>query len=144
MEQIRMALNGKDLVAYNLIPLQGCIATLISPPTYKKLATNDNAALHGSTVLSSPTNRWLDKRDISLSFLLRSPSFVDLQRNIDNLVDVLVNGVNKSGVNELYVPALEKTYRLVFVSIDRYTNFGLCGDATINIKFTEPNPNNRK
>lgn len=140
----RMSLNGKDIAAYSLTPLDGCIGTLMAPASYKTLATNDNAAVHGSTVLSSPAKRRLAKRDITLSFLLRSTSFVDLQRDIDTLVAVLVNGKDDSGVNELYLPLLEKCYRLVFVSIDKYTNFGMQGSATLNIKFTEPNPNNRE
>lgn len=140
---LRMQLNGKDIAEYNLTPLDGCLQAFLKPADYKALQTNDNAAIHGTNVLSAPQKRRMAKRDITLPFLLRSTSFVDLQRDLDTLVGQLINGKNNSGVNEIYLPLLDKYYRLVYVGADKYNNFGMRGCATLYLKFTEPNPNNR-
>lgn len=141
--KLQMSINGKDITAYNLTPLEGCLNTLMSPATYKTIATNENEAIHGIQMLLTPSKRRIAQRNITLPFLLQSTSFVDLQRDTDSIIQMLVYGKGGSGVNELYVPMLQKCYRLVFISIDKYTNFGMSGAATLNIKFTEPNPNNR-
>lgn len=139
-----MRLNGKDIAEYGLTPLEGTINTLMKPRPMKALITNENAYLHGSMVLSQKTARRYAKQDFSLLFYIRGGySIIDLHRSVENLVSTLIAGINNTGVNELTIPEIETTYRLVYSSIDKYTDFNLSGNATISIKFTEPNPNNR-
>lgn len=139
-----MCLNGKDIQEYGLTPLEGTINTLMKPAPLKAAVTNENSSLHGSHVLSAPTARRYAKQDFSLMFYLESASLTDLARTIDDLVAKLIAGKNNTGVNELTIPELERTYRLVYAgSFDKYTDFALTGCATVSIKFTEPNPNNR-
>lgn len=139
----RIALNGKDITAFGLTPLDGTLNTLMKPAPMKKLATNENKSAHGSIILCSPTSRRYDKQDLSLMFYIEAPSIIDLSRMVETLVEELKQGKDATGVNELSVPELNKCFRLVYVSVDKYTNFGLSGSATLSIKFTEPNPNNR-
>lgn len=139
-----MCLNGKDIEEWGLTPLEGTLNTLMKPAPMKTLVMNENAYLHGSMVLSQKTARRYAKQDFSLLFYIQGGySLTDLHRNIENLVATLIAGINDTGVNELTIPEIETTYRLVYSSIDKYTDFNSSGNATISIKFTEPNPNNR-
>lgn len=145
--KLHISLNGYDIEKYHLTALDGTLNALMKPAAYKTLVTNDNAASHGVSVIATPSKRRFAKQDLSIPFLMRATSVVDLQRELDNLTAVLINGKNigdsPSGVNELHVAELNKTYRLVYVSISSYANFGLNGKALVTLKFTEPNPNNR-
>lgn len=141
--RLHISLNGNDISSYNLTALNGTLDVLMSPCSYKKAVTNENMAMDGTVVLSSPNKRRVDKRTISIPFLLRSASLVDLQRDLDNLGKILVNGKDGSGINEIYVQELEQYYRLFYEGMTSYSNFGLDGAARVTIKFTEINPNNR-
>lgn len=142
--RLHIALNGNDIEMYHLTALDGTLNALMKPATYKKAVTNDNAAVDGTMILSAPSVRKVDKRTISLPFLLRSVSLVDLQQELDNLAKVLVAGKDNTGINELYVHELNRCYRLYYDSMSSYTNFGLDGYARVTLKFTEINPINNK
>lgn len=142
--RLHIALNGNDIEMYHLTALDGTLNALMKPATYKKAVTNDNAAVDGTMILSAPSVRKVDKRTISLPFLLRSVSLVDLQQELDNLAKVLVAGKDNTGINELYVHELNRCYRLYYDSMSSYTNFGLDGYARVTLKFTEINPTNNK
>lgn len=141
--KLRISLNGHDIEEYHLIALDGTLNVLMSPASTKKLVTNENSAIDGIMIVSTPSKRRVDKNELSIPFILKSTSLIDLRREIENFTQVLVAGKNNSGVNELYVAELQQCFRLVYNSISSYSNFGLDGKATIVIKFTEPNPNNR-
>lgn len=150
-------LNGKDIAAYNLTPLDGTIATILKPASYKKLITNDNAYINGTMAISTPANRRIDKQDLSLSFLLRSLSMTDLQRQIQQLEKALINGVqqdgNDTGINELVLHEYKvqkddgtessMCLRLIYVGMSKCTPWFPYGQAIVTLKFTEPNPDNR-
>lgn len=142
--KLRMELNGVDVSQYKLTPLDGNLNTLMKPAADKNLVKNENSSMNGTLILHSPTVRKVASRDITLSFKITTPSLVDLQREIDKLVNLLKMGKDSTGMNELYVPIIDTTYRLVYISMDKYSNFGLCGKATLSIKFTETDPTNRQ
>lgn len=142
--RLHIALNGNDIEMYHLTALDGTLNALMKPATYKKAVTNENAAVDGTMILSAPSVRKVDKRTISLPFLLRSVSLVDLQQELDNLAAVLVAGKDNTGINELYVHELNRCYRLYYDSMSSYANFGLDGYARVTLKFTEINPTNNK
>ena len=141
--RLHIALNGNDIEMYHLTALDGTLNALMKPTGYKKMVTNENAAMDGTSILSEPSARRRDKRSVSIPFLLRSTSLEDLQVEIHNLEEILVRGKNGTGINELYVQELNLCYRLYYESMSSYSNFGLDGAARITLKFTEPNPNNR-
>lgn len=144
-----MCLNGRDIEEWGLTPLEGTLQTLMKPAPEKPLVTNENASLHGSQVIATPTARRFQKQDMSLMFYIDARNVVDLHRRVNTLVADLRNGkkVNGSftGINELTIPELETTFRLVLspTPVDKYNLWSLTGAAAISIKFTEPNPNNR-
>lgn len=140
---LHISLNGKDIAAFHLEELQGTLDALMKPAAYKKYTSNTSAAMHGERILTEPSARMKDKRTVSVPFLLRSTSLIDLQREIDALEEELVNGKNGSGINELSVRETGCCYRLFYESMSSYTNFGLDGAAKLSIKFVEPNPKNR-
>lgn len=142
--RLHISLNGNDIDMYHLTALDGTLNALMKPATYKKAVTNENAAVDGTMILSAPSVRKVDKREVSLPFLLRSVSLVDLQQELDNLAAVLVVGKDNTGINELYVYELNRCYRLYYVSMSSYANFGLEGYARVTLKFTEINPTNNK
>ena len=142
--RLHIALNGNDIEMYHLTALDGTLNALMKPATYKKAVTNENAAVDGTMILSAPSVRKVDKRIISLPFLLRSVSLIDLQQELDNLAEVLVNGKDNTGINELYVTELNRCYRLYYEGMSSYANFGLDGYAMVTLKFTEINPANNK
>lgn len=141
--RLHISLNGNDIEMYHLTALDGTLDALIKPSAFKKMVTNENAAMDGTSILSEPSARKRDKRSVSIPFLLRSTSLVDLQVEIQNLETALVQGKNGTGINELYVQELNQCYRLCYESMPSYSNFGLDGAARITLKFTEPNPTNR-
>ena len=142
--RLHISLNGNDIDMYHLTALDGTLNALMKPATYKKAVTNENAAVDGTMILSAPSVRKVDKRTISIPFLLRSVSLVDLQQELDNLAAVLVAGKDNTGINELYVHELNRCYRLYYDSMSSYANFGLDGYARVTLKFTEINPTNNK
>ena len=142
--RLHISLNGNDIEIYHLTALDGTLNALMKPATYKKAVTNENAAVDGTMILSAPSVRKVDKRTISLPFLLRSVSLVDLQQELENLEAALVAGKDNSGINELYVAELDRCYRLYYDSMSSYANFGLDGYARVTLKFTEINPKNNR
>lgn len=142
--RLNILLNGNDIEKkYHLTALDGTLNALMKPATYKKVVSNTNASIDGEIILSKPSSRKRAKNTISLPFLLRSTSLVDLQKEIQNIEHVLVQGKNGTGINELYVSDLGMCYRLYYESMSSYTNFGLDGAARITLKFIEPDPTNR-
>lgn len=142
--RLHITLNGNDIEMYHLTALDGTLNALMKPATYKKAVINENAAVDGTMILSAPSARKVDKRTVSIPFLLRSVSLVDLQQELDNLAAVLVAGKDNTGINELYVHELNRCYRLYYDSMSSYANFGLDGYARVTLKFTEINPTNNR
>lgn len=142
--RLHIALNGVDIEAYGLVALDGTLNALMKRPSYKKAVTNDNAAIDGTMILASPSVRRVDKRSLTIPFFLRSVSLIDLQQELENLEKILIEGKDKTGINEMYVAELDRTYRLYYESMSSYSNFDLEGKTTITLKFMEINPNNNK
>lgn len=143
-----MCLNGRDIEEWGLTPWEGTYQTLMKPAPMKDLTKNENSSVHGTMLITTPSARRYKAQDMSLMFYIDAKNIVDLDRRVQQLSADLVNGkkVNGSytGVNELTIPELGRTYRLTFNNqIEKFSVFGLTGAATISIKFHEPNPNNR-
>lgn len=144
-------INNQTLDYYGLTPLQGTMNALFSIPTYKAMPENTNVGIDGTMLLTAPTMRKVAKRDFILPFMIEGTSFADLYTKINSLRTNLVNGRLNTGVNQIQItdpddtdnPALNITMRCAFVSMDSYNNFPDNKKATLHIKFTEINPNNR-
>ena len=141
---VSMSINGNDISQYGLIALEGTIAALIKPNTYKDLQKKENSSMQGTMIFAAPSLRRVKQRDVTLPFLFRSESLYDMQRALKALQEDLVLG-QTDGVNEIYVPVLGTRFFVIFNNISAFSHFGDLrnGMAKISIKFTEPNPNNR-
>ena len=139
--KLTIKINGTDISAFGLKPLDGTLDNLMKPAEMKSLVYNENTAIDGS--LAMTRNRKVKRRDVTLLFIISRASLLELTDAIDALVSMLAAGKNNSGVNEGRVEELDRTFRLVYSSVDKYSNFGIDGKATLSIKFVEPNPKNR-
>ena len=143
MKKPLIALNGQDILGYNLVPVEGTIEALLAPRKYKKPVENESAAIHGTRIITTPSKRKYDKGSLSLSFMLYSESMEDLDHDVDNLQQLLADGVDGSGVNELLLAEYGVCLRLYFNEIKKYSPWYPYGKATLTLSFTEINPNNR-
>ena len=132
---MHVSINGKDISEFGIVPLDGFINALLKPAGFKKLVTNSNAAFDGVIpVVSGARKR--NSRNVTLNFLLRSTSLVDIQRDIDALESELSSGLSNSGITELYVSELDKYYHFVYDGMTSYK--GVSGEKTIiALKFVE-------
>lgn len=141
--KLHISFNGKDINLFHLEALDGTLNALMKPTEYKKPITNENAAADGAQVLSAPSVRKKASRTVSMPFLLRVDSLVDIPKALEYLEQELVNGYEMTGINHVYVAELDTTYKLYYSNVASYTNFGLDGAARVTIKFTEYNPSER-
>ena len=142
-----MKLNGRDISYYNLTYMEGTIAARLKPSPYKKLVTNESSFIHGTRAITTPSSRRKDKQDLSLTFFLQAASMSELRTKLQTLEQTLINGesANSSytGVNTITLADYGICLRLVFLQISKVTPWFPNGRAVIQVKFTEPNPNNR-
>ena len=142
--KLNININGEDISgAFNLTPLDGTLNALLKPATPKKLVTNENSAIDGVMYVSTPSKRFVDKREISLSFLCDAEDLVNIPNRLQEISSFLTEGYNSSGVNEVFIEELQTTFYLIYNGITSFSTFGLNGKCKITIKFTEPDPNNR-
>ena len=141
--RLHVALNGRDIDEYDIVPLEGFLNALLKPAGLKKLVTNSNSAFDGVIPVING-NRKRDKRNVTLNFFLRASSLIDKRRCVENLEEKLIAGKDNSGINELYVHELGQCYRLIYEGVQTYN--AVCEDKVIiAVKFTEycPTPENR-
>jgi len=145
MENFNVAINGVDITALKLIMLDGSLDNLLKPNELKSLVMNENASIDGS--LAILTNRKVKSRDVSIRFLVKSQSQIDLVKKLDDLIDFFTKGSKDvygsySGENRFHIIELERVYRLVFLKCDKYDGFGE-DSALLSLSFKELNPFNR-
>lgn len=137
---LTISINNKPCKHFSMTPLKGCLSQLMTPSKPKALITNTNTAIDGDVVVA--VGRKVQSRTITLFFKIDGDNLVDLQNKIDYLEQELLNGRNNSGVCEVFVAELGRTYYLVYQEMSDYANFGEVPKATLRIKFVEPNPHN--
>jgi len=145
MERLNVSINGIDITALDLTMLDGSLDNLLKPNELKSLVMNENASIDG--YLAILTDRKVKSRDVSVRFLVRSTSQIDLVKKIDYLTEFLTKGSkdvygNDSGENRFHIIELERVYRLVYLKCDKYDGFGE-DSAIVSITFKELNPLNR-
>ncbi len=145
--RVQMRINGKDAGGLGLTCNEGTLNALMKPAQFKKMISNQNSSAHGTSYLTDPSKRFLAEQDIAIPVYLRAESLIDTQRRMDDLVEFLKNGVESNsgytGINEIYVPCIEKTFRLIYKDITKFGLFSIDGGVLMSIKFTEFDPSNR-
>lgn len=137
-----ITINGTPAPSFGLLPLEGTLDALMRPAQMKTLVYNDNASIDGSRAITA--GRKMQRRDVTLMFKLTASSLKDLADRTDTLISSLTSGKDGTGINELSVAELGRTYRLVYQGFDTYSNFDVATKVTLSIKFTELNPKNNK
>ena len=142
-----MRINGKDAGGLGLTCNEGTLNALMKPAPYKNMTSNKNSSAHGTSYLANPSKRFLAEHDIAVPVYLRAESLIDTQRRLDDLVTFLKNGVIENeeytGINVIYVPCIEKTFRFIYKDITKFGLFSIDGGVLMSIKFTEFDPSNR-
>ena len=132
--------NVNVKTTYGVIPLRGTLDALMKPYSMKKVSAVSSAAVDGDISVSIPAMRKAASRYVSIPFKVNGSSIADLDGKITAFISFLRNGYGNQGINNLKVIELNKTYRLMYDSADRYSNFSDSGCCTLTVKFYEPNP----
>ena len=134
---MNITFNNKPVSTWKLYPLKGTLNAFTTPPKAKSFVTNDSACIDGSIALNIP--RRVQKRDLSIPFLMKAGSLVE----VNQLIADLENELTSNNEVDVYVAEVGVTYHLKYKEIDKYSNFDNQGHVTLYLSFTEFNPTNR-
>lgn len=129
-------INNIDIAAeHGATLLAGSYAELLKPADTKEWVSNENPRENGTAYLP-PTEVLLAERSVSLTFCINGDDTSDFLSKYTGFIDLL-----KSGPLSLYVPDLDRYYRLIYQGGTSFDQFELT-TCKIAVKFIEPNPAN--
>nr|DAL72481.1 MAG TPA: hypothetical protein [Caudoviricetes sp.] len=131
-------INGKDILStWNAFMLESSYNSLLTPVNPKSNIENKNRNEHGKRVLIG--NIRLDESTIQLLFHIQGTSISDYLQKKKAFENEL-----RSGWILFAVQSLRTAYKLCSPEfLDLSTGIGI-REGTISVRFTEPNPNERK
>lgn len=131
-------INGKDIKStWNAFMLESSYNSLLTPANPKSNIENKNRNEHGKRVLIGDVR--LDESTIQLLFHIQGTSISDYLQKKKAFEKEL-----RSGWILLAVQSLKTAYKLCSPEfIDLSTGIGI-REGTISVRFTEPNPDDRK
>lgn len=131
-------INGKDILStWNAFMLESSYNSLLTPVNPKSNIENKNRNEHGKRVLIGDIR--LDENTIQLIFHIQGTSISDYLQKKKAFENEL-----RSGWILLAVQSLKTAYKLCSPEfLDLSTGIGI-REGTISVRFTEPNPNDRK
>lgn len=131
-------INGKDILStWNAFMLESSYNSLLTPVNPKSNIENKNRNEHGKRVLIG--NIRLDESTIQLLFHIQGTSISDYLQKKKAFENEL-----RSGWILLAVQSLKTAYKLCSPEfLDLSTGIGI-REGTISVRFTEPNPDDRK
>ena len=136
-----ITINGTDITTLGVSLEKGSYAALLLPAPLKEFVENEDPTKHGTEVLTKKSDGTslarISERDVTLTFLITGESQADFMTKYATFTALLQGG----DIN-LYVPDLERTFRLIYSSSTQYDNFRLKA-CKLAVKFREPNPANR-
>lgn len=125
-------LNGYPLSKWGAALMSGTLEALLTPPPMKDYIQNTSRLEHGTRILTN--NAKAASRELTLPFLIEGQGRADFLSRYSSFVEEL-----QKGNIALYIPELEKTYQLVYLSCGKYGSYGGCR-AKLMVKFIEPIP----
>ena len=140
---VHLIINNTDVTEqYGIIPLEGAIVALMTPVPNKEYVENKPTMAHGKQVLI--TNTYRDERDITLPIGIKASSQSAMLTSYNELCKILYGGKVDIRLMEgkANIMGGTTTYHLCYQSCAQVQTF-FRGIAKFNIKFNEPNPNNR-
>lgn len=129
-------INGKDMYStWGARFQQGAYAEFLTPPPVKNYIENSDRSQDGTRVI--PQNPRFDEREVNVSIALTASTESQLTARYKSFVDELT----RSGWLVIYIPTLDTTYRMLYVSSSK---FGIYGNScNLSVRLREPNPANR-
>lgn len=134
----KVYINGQDILStWNAFMLESSYNSLLTPVNPKSNIENKNRNEHGKRVLIGETK--LDESTIQLLFHIQGTSTSDYLQKKKAFEKEL-----RSGWILLVVQSLKTAYKLCNPEfLDLSTGIGI-KEGTISVRFTEPNPDDRK
>lgn len=134
----KVYINGQDILStWNAFMLDTSYNSLLTPVNPKSNIENKNRKEHGKRVLIGDLK--LDESTIQLLFHLQGSSMSDYLQKKQSFENEL-----RSGEVLLAVQSLKTAYKLCSPEfLDVSTGIGI-REGTISVRFTEPNPDDRK
>ncbi len=134
----KVKINGKDILStWNAFMLDTSYNSLLIPVNPKSNVENKNRNEHGKRVLIGDVK--LDESTIQLLFHIQGNSTTDYLLKKKSFENEL-----RSGWILLAVQSLKTAYKLCSPEfLDLSTGIGI-REGTISVRFTEPNPSDRK
>lgn len=134
----KVYINGQDILStWNAFMLDTSYNSLLTPVNPKSNIENKNRNEHGKRVLIGDLK--LDESTIQLLFHIQGSSMSDYLQKKQSFENEL-----RSGEVLLAVQSLKTAYKLCSPEfLDVSTGIGI-REGTISVRFTEPNPDDRK
>ncbi len=138
MSNARLIINGKDArQEWGVLTTQNTLSALLAPPAMKERPSFCSRLEHGSRIDNSDPK--MAQRDLSLEIQMTARSAEEFYVRHAAFCSELMKGRLDLSTTE----RPDVVYHLIYDSCTQYTQF--CrGIATLALKCTEPNPEDRK
>lgn len=130
-----ITINGITLSTYGVTMLAGSYNSLLKPSKLKEWVSNEPVNGNGVQYIE-PTETHVAQRSVDLIFCIQAKSTPRFLLDYRAFIALL-----QSGMLDLNVPDLGKTYRLKYESCTSFEHVGLTA-CKLAVTFTEPNPRN--
>lgn len=129
-------INGNDSRSqYGIVFTASAVNALLAPPPLKAYVTNKSRAEHGKRITGGTTR--YDERDVTLEIYLEAPDWATFTTRRAAMMTLFQSMVTVVIGDESSI-----YYRLYYLSCSQFTQFN-GRIARFQVKFNEPNPNNR-
>lgn len=129
-------INNKNISFWGAEFAKGAYEALLKPAPSKENVQNKSRNEDG--IREDTSNIRLNERTISIPFWIIGTSEDDYLTKYEAFLDEMV-----SGLIFLKVPALKKTYKLIYLDCSSYGHYNATKGKII-LKFKEPNPKDRE
>lgn len=130
-----ITINGANIEDFGASILAGSFTELMAPAPLKEYIENDDPMLDGIQIADYLPS--VNAREVTLTFLINGSDTNDFMAKHLAFVSLL-----HKGVFVLHVPALDSTFRLLYLNATRFDNYQL-KSCKMAVKFLEPDPTNR-
>lgn len=140
--QIRLATEtDSDYVnlytTYGVRFVQGAYEALLTPAGMKEYISNDNRLRNGSQYAALATSAKKKAREVAIPFIIEAPTEATFFTRYEAFLEKV-----SSGLVYLRVPRLNKVFKVVYTSCDRF-GISRLKDAIFTLRMIEPDPTNR-
>ena len=129
-------INNRDISSWGASFSKGAYEALLKPASVKENVRNESRLEDG--VREDTGNVRLNERTVNVPFWISGTSESDYLAKYEAFLEEVT-----SGLITLKVPALKKTYKLIYSDCASYGHYNLTKGKII-LKFKEPNPTDRE